>query len=161
MRGRTDGVRGGRRRRIEWRGLVEAVPRFLLDGAVLRFLLVGVGSNVVNYVGYYLLLSAGAPVFLAAVCGYALGLLWSYHFGRTWVFGRRFAVEAAGIGRFLVVYAAGGLEMAVVATALVDGLGLHYAIGWFFGAGVAACNNFAGLRWWVFRAQKGTTHGAG
>ncbi len=154
-------MKGARRWRIEWRRLGGAVARSLRDGSVLRFLLVGVGSNVVNYVGYYLLLSAGAPVFLAAVSGYALGLLWSYHFGRTWVFGRRFAVEAAGVGRFLVVYAAGGLEMAVVATALVDGLGLHYAIGWFFGAGVAACNNFAGLRWWVFRAKEGTTHGAG
>ena len=135
-----------------------------LDQDVLRFLLVGVGSNVVNYLSYYLLLLVSAPVFPAAVCGYSLGLLCSYHFGRTWVFGYRFDVEAAGIGRFLLVYAFGGLGMAAITTALVDGLMLHYAVGWFFGAGFAVCSNFAGLRWWVFKPGpegRGTTHGAG
>lgn len=124
-----------------------------LNRDVLRFLLVGIGSNVINYLSYYLLLLISAPVFLAAVCGYLLGLLCSYHFGRTWVFGHRFDVEAAGIGRFLPVYAFGGLGMAAITTALVDGLTLHYAVGWFFGAGFAAGSNFVGLRWWVFRRR--------
>ena len=122
-----------------------------LGGDILRFLLVGVGSNVANFLGYFLLLFIQAPVFAAAICGYALGLLCSYHFGRTWVFGRRFEVDAVGSGRFLLVYAVGGVGMTTITTALVDGLAFHYAVGWVFGAGFATCSNFVGLRWLVFR----------
>lgn len=125
-----------------------------------RFLVTGVGSNVINYLGYYFLLLVHAPVPAAAICGYALGLLCSYHFGRTWVFGQRFAVELGGIGLFLLVYALGGLGMAAIAAGLVDGLGTHYAVGWFFGAGFAACNNFIGLKWLVFRAERERRRGA-
>ncbi len=131
-----------------------------LDRDLCRFLATGVGSNVINYLGYYFLLLVAAPVAAAAVCGYVLGLLFSYHFGRTWVFGRRFDVELGGIGRFLLVYALGGLGMAAITTGLVDGLGTHYAVGWFFGAGFAACNNFIGLKWLVFRAGRERRRGA-
>ena len=122
-----------------------------LDRDILRFLLVGVGSNAANFLGYFLLLRLHAPVFAATACGYLLGLLCSYHFSRTWVFGRRFDVDAVGGGRFLLVHAVGGVGMTAVTTVLVDGLMLHYAVGWFFGAGFAACSNFVGLRWLVFR----------
>ena len=122
-----------------------------LDRDILRFLLVGVGSNVANFLGYFLLLYIHVPVFAATICGYALGLLCSYHFSRTWVFGRRFDVDVVGGGRFLLVHAVGGVGMTAITTALVDGLILHYAVGWVFGAGFAACSNFVGLRWLVFR----------
>ena len=122
-----------------------------LDRDILRFLVVGVGSNVANFLTYFFLLFIHVPVFAAAVCGYALGLLCSYHFGRTWVFGRRFDVDVVGGGRFLLVYAVGGAGMTTITTALVDGLMFHYALGWVFGAGFATCSNFVGLRWLVFR----------
>lgn len=121
-----------------------------LDRDILRFILVGVGSNLANFLGYCLLVLIDAPVFVAAVFGYILGLLCSYHFGRTWVFGRRFDVKLASIGRFLIVYAIGGLGMSTIAAIMVDGLMFPYAVGWCFGAGFAACSNFIGLRWLVF-----------
>ena len=125
------------------------------DREIPRFLLVGAGSNVVNLLGYFSLLEfIHAPVFVAAVFGYTLGLLCSYHFGRTWVFGHRFDVDLPGIARFLLVYTIGGLGMSTIIAVLVDGLMFHYAVGWFFGAGFAVCNNFIGMRWLVFRPKR-------
>ena len=67
------------------------------------------------------------------------------------MFDRRFDVSVVGSGRFLLVYAFGGVGMTTITTALVDGLMFHYAAGWVFGAGFATCSNFVGLRWLVFR----------
>ena len=124
------------------------------ERGILRFLFVGVGSNVTNFLCYLALLSVHAPVFAAAVCGYLIGLVCSYHFGRTWVFGRRFNVSLKNIARFLVVYFVGGAGMSTITTVLVDGLMFNYAAGWLIGAGFAACNNFIGLKFLVFGPER-------
>ncbi len=124
------------------------------DYYILRFLLVGVGSNVANLLCYLAMLHLHTPVFVAAVSGYLLGLTCSYHFGRTWVFRRRFNANLGNITRFLIVYIVGGVGMSAITTVLVNDLMFNYVAGWLFGAGFAACNNFIGLKFIVFRSEQ-------
>ena len=58
-----------------------------------RFLFVGVGSNIINFVIYLFVYSIGIPLFSASATGYVAGMFFSYHFGRIWVFGRKFEVS--------------------------------------------------------------------
>ena len=94
------------------------------------------------------------PVFASAIVGYLFGLLCSYHFGRTWVFGHRFDFTVASVVRFLLVYAAGGLGMSTIITVLVNGSMLNHTMSWLVGATFAAGNNFIGLKWLVFGRRR-------
>jgi putative flippase GtrA len=118
--------------------------------ALLRFLFVGFGSNVINFVVYFLLYSITMPLFAASAAGYSIGLFFSYHFGRIWVFGRKFAVSKSNVTRFVAVYAVGGLGMSIIIEVCVKTMELDYRLSWFAGAIFAVSNNFAGLKWLVF-----------
>ncbi len=122
---------------------------------LLRFLFVGVGSNVINFVVYLLVYSIGVSLFAASVAGYSAGLFFSYHFGRIWVFGHRFDVRKENVIRFAAVYAVGGLGMSIIIEVLVRTIGLDYRVSWFIGAVFAVINNFVGLKWLVFNGIEG------
>ncbi len=121
---------------------------------LLRFLFIGVGSNVINFIAYLLVYSIGVPLFAASVAGYTVGLFFSYHFGRIWVFGLRFDVSKKNVIRFVAVYAVGGLGMSIIIEVLVRTIGLDYRLSWFIGAVFAAINNFVGLKWLVFNRSE-------
>lgn len=127
----------------------------ILNVELLRFLFVGVGSTVINFVVYFLVYSIGVSLFAAAVAGYSVGLFFSYYFGRIWVFGHRFDVGKENVIRFLSVYAVGGLGMSIIIEVLVRTMGLDYRVSWFIGAVFAVINNFVGLKWLVFNGIKG------
>ena len=117
---------------------------------LLRFLFVGVGSNIINFIIYILVYSLGISLFVSSIVGYSAGLISSYHFGRVWVFGEKFNMSMKNITQFSVVYAIGGLGMSALIVFLHDNTGLDYRVSWFFGAVFAVINNFFGLKWFVF-----------
>lgn len=121
---------------------------------LLRFLIVGVGSNVINFIVYLLVYSIGVSLFAASVAGYIAGLFFSYHFGRIWVFGRRFDVSKKNVIRFVAVYVVGGLGMSIIIEVLVRTIGLDYRLSWFIGAVFAVINNFVGIKWLVFNRSE-------
>lgn len=121
---------------------------------LLRYLFVGIGSNLINFVIYLLFYSIGFSLFSSSVAGYSTGLIVSYHFGRVWVFGRKFDMSKQNVFRFAAVYAVGGLGMSALIELLDKTTGLDYRISWLFGAGFAVINNFLGLKWFVFNKSE-------
>lgn len=122
---------------------------------LLRFLFVGIGSNVVNYAIYLFVYWIEAPLFAASTSGYIAGLLCSYHFGRIWVFGNKFDISKRNVFRFLAVHAIGGLGMCSLIEVLVRTSVMSHQSGWFVGAVFAMMNNYFGLKNLVF--NKGTS----
>lgn len=117
---------------------------------LVRYLLVGIGSNVINFIIYFLCYSANLSPFASSAAGYSVGLIVSYHFGRIWVFGREFDISKQNVIRFSAVYIIGGLGMSALIELLDKTSGFDYKINWLFGAGFAVVNNFIGLKWFVF-----------
>lgn len=125
-----------------------------LHGELARFLMVGVGSNLLNFVIYLFAYAAGIPLVAAAAAGYMAGLINSYHFGRNWVFDAGDLAGKMAILRFAVVYTIGGIGMSAIIETLDRTQGLDYRLSWFFGAVFAFTNNFLGSKWLVFKGRE-------
>ena len=115
-----------------------------------RFLFVGIGSNIINFATYLFVYSIGIPLLAASAAGYVIGIFFSYHFGRVWVFSQRFQVSKNNIIRFAAVYLVGGFGMSIIIEFLVRILGIEYRVSWFVGAIFAVINNYFGLKKIVF-----------
>lgn len=115
-----------------------------------RYLLVGIGSNCINFLVYFLA-KVFFSFFVAAFCGYVAGLFISYHFGRIWVFGERFSIKRQNIIGFLIVYSIGGLGMSGLIEFFCEFKGVDFRISWLIGAIFAFVNNFLGMKLFVFR----------
>lgn len=119
-----------------------------------RYLFVGIGSNIINFIVYLLCYSVGISLFFSSAAGYSAGLIVSYHFGRVWVFGQKFDMSKQNVIRFAAVYIVGGLGMSALIEMLSKTMGLDYRISWLFGACFAVVNNFLGLKWFVFNKSE-------
>ena len=123
-----------------------------LGTQTLRFLVVGVGMLVLDYLTYRSLLAAGVPVSLAKLVGFAVGTTATYVVNRTWTFGARGGSRA--VLRFMVLYA-GTLALNVTTNAvllqLLAGRPLRIEAAFLVAQAVSSAVNFAGLRWFVFR----------
>jgi putative flippase GtrA len=119
--------------------------------ALTRYLLVGIGSNLINFVSYYIFYTIGISLFISSGLGYSTGLIFSYHFGRIWVFGIKYNITKKNVIRFFFVYLIGGLGMSLLIELIDKSTGVDYRISWFFGAFFAAINNFFGLKYFVFK----------
>jgi len=122
----------------------------VFNAELFRFLFVGVGSNIINFVIYLFVYSIGVPLFSASAAGYVAGMFFSYHFGRVWVFGRKFEVSKNNLIRFVVVCGVGGLGMSIIIEVLVRTLEVDYRASWLVGATFAVTNNYLGLKKIVF-----------
>ena len=118
---------------------------------VQRFLLMGVLSNAINFVVYYALININANLSLSSILGYVAGLICSYHLGRVWVFGQRFDINSKSILFFGIVYFLGSVWMTGIINLMVNYISIDYKISWFFGAGIAAVNNYLGMKFLAFR----------
>ena len=118
---------------------------------VQRFLLMGVLSNAINFVVYYALININVNLSLSSILGYVAGLICSYHLGRIWVFGQRFDIHSKSILFFGIVYFLGSVWMTGIINFMVNYLSIDYKISWFFGVGMAAVNNYLGMKFLAFR----------
>ena len=116
-----------------------------------KYLFVGAGSNILNYSIYFICHIFAVPLFLAALIGYFSGILFSYHFGRIWVFDFRFSITKKNLIRFFSVYLIGGIGMSLLIEVMHELLGMGYQLSWVFGAVFAVINNFIGLKFFVFK----------
>ncbi|QWD98819.1 GtrA family protein [Polynucleobacter sp. MG-5-Ahmo-C2] len=119
-----------------------------------RYLFIGAGSNILNFAFYFIFFSVGMSLFLASTIGYLIGLFFSYHFGRTWVFDERFDIRMKNVISFALVYAIGGVGMSLIIEVMNKKVGLDFQISWIFGAVFAVVNNFLGLKFFVFNGIK-------
>ncbi len=121
---------------------------------LLRFLVVGVGSNLLNFIVYLFAHAAGVPLATASGAGYLAGLFNSYHFGKNWVFVKDGMAENFAVMRFAIIYAIGGIGMSTIIETLDRSQGLDYRVSWLFGAVFAFANNFLGSKWIVFKGRE-------
>ena len=79
-----------------------------------------------------------------------MGLFNSFILSKIWVFKKSQDIKFnRSFFIFLLIYILGALEMALLINILVSLIG-NYQIAWFFGAFVAAVNNFLGSKYFVF-----------
>lgn len=124
-----------------------------IHGELFRFLVVGVGSNLINFIIYIAAHAVGMPLMLASGTGYLAGLINSYYFGRNWVFNAKSVIGRTEMFRFVIVYAIGGVGMVFIIETLQRTLGIDYRICWFCGNIFAVANNFSGSKWLVFKGK--------
>lgn len=124
---------------------------YLKQKNLVRFFYVGILSNVINFIVYYLSNKFSVNLLLSSFLGYFSGLICSYHFGRVWVFDFKFLISLNNILFFILVYFTGLLWMMTIINLLVVNLHIGYKISWLIGAIASAMNNFLGLKFLVFK----------
>jgi len=115
-----------------------------------RFIIVGVASNLVLYLFYLTLTTLGLGYKTAMTLLYAVGVLQTFFFNKRWTFEHDGATRTALI-RYIVAYAFGYLLNLLVLLVLVDRLGLPHQ--WVQGLMIftLAAMLFLLQRYWIFR----------
>ena len=116
-----------------------------------KFLIVGVFSSVLNFVVFKSIYIFTSDINLSSILGYSIGLLNSFLFSSKWVFSnnRYIRLNKAFI-KFVLIYALGGIEMTITINVLYL-LSVNHIIAWFFGACLAAINNFLFSKYLIFK----------
>ena len=111
----------------------------------------GVFSSVLNFLVYKSIYIFTANINLSSVLGYCIGLLNSFLLSSKWVFtnNKCIRLDKAFI-LFVLIYALGGLEMAITINVLYN-LSTNHIIAWLCGACLAAINNFLFSKYLIFK----------
>lgn len=116
-----------------------------------RFILVGLMSNIINFVIYEWMYYIFNSLTIASVLGYISGLYISYSFARTWVFGKVYGTELRRKILFVIVYLIGLVLMTAIIGYMSNSLLIDYQLSWLCGGCVAMINNYLGTKHIVFR----------
>ena len=117
---------------------------------ILKFALVGLGSNILNFCIYSLAYKLFLGINLASFIGYTCGLLNSFYFSDNWVFSSsRNKKTNYAFFLFVVIYFLGGVEMALIVN-FVDNLIQNHKVAWLCGAFIAAMNNYLCTKYLLF-----------
>lgn len=124
-------------------------------GEILRFLLVGATTVLIDFVVYRLIMFAGIATGAAKAMGFLTGTVFAYFVNRLWTFG---ATEQSGgllqVFRFTAVYG-GSLVANVAVNGVILGLAgrseFVLAVAFVLATGVSATLNFVGMKFFVFR----------
>ena len=68
-----------------------------------RFIVVGIVSNVLNFLAYVFLYKIGIVIWIASIFGYIAGLVNSLYFGKTWVFNQGKIFNIQEIIKFIFI----------------------------------------------------------
>ncbi len=123
----------------------------MLKSEIKRFLVVGIGSNILNYLAYYLIFITGFSIIVASAIGYLVGVFNSYYFGSTWVFCEKGKINLMSFLIFIGVYLIGGAGMVLIIDFTYSILLLDYRMCWLLGAIFAVINNYIGSKFLVFK----------
>ena len=121
----------------------------------LVFGLVGVANTAVHFVVFIVLLRAlSVPLLAASGLGYLAGMTNSYLMNRRWTFRASTMVNFREVFSFVLV---NGLSLAVnllVLNHAVRVIGVLPEVGQALAIAASMAANFAGNKWWVFRAPR-------
>jgi putative flippase GtrA len=123
----------------------------LIKRDLIRFVLIGGFSNLINFTLYFVINSLFDSLLLASVMGYLFGLYFSFHFGRIWVFGKIFNNSYTNLTRFILVYLFGLILMSSLIEIMTNYFLIDYKISWLVAACFVFCTNFIGSKWIVFK----------
>ena len=118
---------------------------------ILRFLVSGLIASGINFLVYSSIYLIFKKIFVASVCGYLIGILFSYALAKIWVFQNKSRLNFLRyFPAFCLIYFLGGVEMSFVIVFLNQFLDNH-KISWLFGALVGSLNNYFGTKYFLFR----------
>lgn len=108
-------------------------------------------SNVFNFGIYSIIYLLTSKINIASLIGYLVGLINSFYFSKSWVFETKKTIKVKKTFIiFTLIYLIGGLEMTILINIMYD-LMDNFRIAWFFGASVAAINNFLFSKYFLFK----------
>lgn len=117
-----------------------------------RFLLVGIGTLLLDYACYRGLLALGVDISPAKAAGFLVGTTAAYLANRAWTFSSRGG--ASTVLSFIVLYAT-TLVLNVATNALLvawlEGRALVIEVAFLVAQALTSLANFLGLRYFVFR----------
>ena len=123
---------------------------FTVHGQLVRYVIVGLASNLLCYLAYLGLSALGMDPKLAMTILYAVGVLQTFFFNKKWTFRQDGAVPAA-FYRYCFAYGVGYLLNLLVLYVLVDLQGYPHQIIQAVMIIVLAMLLFLGQKFWVFR----------
>ena len=126
----------------------------LVRNTFIRFAIVGVLSNILNFAVYVIVFLLSTNIVFSSVLGYSIGLFNTYLLGRIWVFNSEQPIQFKEIVKFLVVYFIGGAGMTLIIVWLNNELNIDYKASWIGGAIFAIVNNYLGSKYIVFKKHK-------
>ena len=126
----------------------------LVRNTFIRFSIVGVLSNILNFAVYVIVFLLSTNIVFSSVLGYSIGLFNTYLLGRIWVFNSEQPNQFKEIVKFLVVYFIGGAGMTLIIVWLNNELNIDYKDSWIGGAIFAIVNNYLGSKYIVFKKHK-------
>ena len=126
----------------------------LVRNTFIRFAIVGVLSNILNFAVYVIVFLLSTNIVLSSVLVYSIGLFNTYLLGRIWVFNSEKPIQFKEIVKFLVVYFIGGAGMTLIIVWLNNELNIDYKASWMGGAIFAIVNNYLGSKYIVFKKHK-------
>ena len=135
------------------RGQVTKVSTASPFWQLVRYGVVGLGSNALLYFGYLLLTSQGMGAKTAMTLLYALGVLQSFYFNRSWTFGHDGGVSVSFV-KYVSCYAFGYVFNWTMLFLLVDLAGWPHQIVQAGLVLVTAGLLFVLQRYWVFADRK-------
>ena len=116
-----------------------------------RYGSIGAISNLINYLVYISLFKViGIDIGLCAVIGYLCGGIFSFHFGRTWIFGIRNKFKATQLFKFIISSLLGCLLMNQIILFLTSFYSINASLKWLIAACPTILLNYSLLRIWVF-----------
>ena len=126
----------------------------LVRNTFIRFAIVGVLSNILNFAVYVVVFLLSTNIVFSSVLGYSIGLFNTYLLGRMWVFNSEQPNQFKEIVKFLVVYFIGGAGMTLIIVWLNNELNIDYKASWIGGAIFAIMNNYLGSKYIFFKKHK-------
>ncbi len=119
---------------------------------LMRYGVVGVLSNGIGYLLYLLLTWLGMEYRMAVTVLFAVGVVQTFFFNKSWSFGHTGGTKAAML-RYWAVYGAAYFLNVTALTALVEFVGLPHQIAQAILVFLIAGLIFLALRLWVFRSN--------
>ncbi len=116
---------------------------------LLRFVVVGLASNVIGYLLYLLITYLGAPPKLAMTVLYGVGVITGFVGNRRYAFAPQGRLMVTG-WRYLMVHSAGYLINLAIQIIMVDHLGYAHQLAQVLGICVVAAFLFVGFKYFVF-----------
>ena len=130
---------------------MEQQKYYLTNNTFLRFSIIGIVSNIINFILYSLVYLMSFNIIVSSLIGYSIGILFSYYFSRLWVFQLDKNYKFVEMIRFISVYIVGGLSMTFIIFCLNHYLNIDYRVSWIGGALFAIANNYLGSKYLVFK----------
>ena len=129
------------------------VCRFLKKNntQILRFIVSGLIASSINFLVYNAIYLIFRQIVIASICGYFVGIVFSYVLAKIWVFQNKSSQNLfKSFPVFCLIYFLGGIEMSFVIVFLNQFLNNH-RMAWLFGAFIGALNNYLGTKYFLFR----------